>query len=441
MAKISKFKDTLDVDRISELPDELLSRILSFLPPNFSYTTRLLSKRWKPLCKCMVDLHFNDKFVKGREELQCFRHWVDKIMLSLDMNNLPITAFHLNCGHSELSLFNYDEWIKAAKLRGVENLQLSMFHFYTAFEMYTSCSNSLVDKFISVAPYNIFSCRTLVILKLERLCVAGNILSVDLPLLKTLHLKSVYLQNSEDLKKLICKSLILEDLYIMVGYKESASIPLQRVDKGPYHVLFKAEYYNVQFLRVQIQYHFFNPYRLSHFIYFHILFFVLENLQLEAKLPNEKIISYFKDSSVFRNLIQLELIFTYFYGWDDVMDVLQNCPNLETLLMDEILPKYARNLVPEWTLKVGSRSFTIWESPNSVPKCISSHLRSCTLTYEGMEDSLRFAEYVLQNAQLLQVMTVNNTKFTESVYHLECLDELNSCPKISPFCKLSIGSF
>ncbi|CAI8584734.1 unnamed protein product [Vicia faba] len=411
MAKNSKFKDTVDVDRISELPDELLSHILSFLPPNFSYTTRLLSKRWKPLCKYMVDLHFNDKFVKGEEELHCFRHWVDKIMLSPDMNNLPITAFHLNCGHSELSLFNYDEWIKAAKLRGVENLQLSMFHFYTAFEMYTSCSNSLVDKFISVAPYNIFSCRTLVILKLERLCVAGNILSVDLPLLKTLHLKSVYLQNSEDLKKLICKSLILEDLYIMVGYKESASIPLQRVDKGPYHVLFKSEYYNVQFLR------------------------------LEAKLPNEKIISYFKDSSVFRNLIQLELIFTYFYGWDDVMDVLQNCPNLETLLMDEILPKYARNLVPEWTLKVGSRSFTIWESPNSVPKCISSHLRSCTLTYEGMDDSLRFAEYVLQNAQLLQVMTVKNTKFAESVHHLECLDELNSCPKISPFCKLSIGSF
>ncbi|CAI8615293.1 unnamed protein product [Vicia faba] len=221
MAKDTKFKDMVD---ISELPDELLSHILSFHPPNSAYTTSLLSKRWKPLCEFMVDLHFDDKFVKGEEDFQCFRRWVDKVMLSPDMNNQPIRAFHLDCCHSELSLFNYDEWIEAAKLRGVEDLQLSMFHFYTAFETYMSSSNSLVDNFISVAaPNNIFSCRTLVILKLERLCVTGNIF---LPSLKTLHLKSVYLQNSEDLEKLLSKSLVLEDLYVMVGYKESASIAL-----------------------------------------------------------------------------------------------------------------------------------------------------------------------------------------------------------------------
>ncbi|XP_058740484.1 FBD-associated F-box protein At4g10400-like [Vicia villosa] len=408
MAKDTKFKAT--VDRISELPDELLCHLLSFLPPNFAYTTALLSKRWKPLCKFMVDLHFDDKLVKGKEDFQCFRRWVDKVMLSPDMNNQPIRAFHLNCCHPELLLFNHDQWIEAAKRRGVEDLQLFMFDTYTAFQMYISHSNSLVDSFITVAPNNIFSCRTLVILKLERLCVAGNILSVDLPSLKTLHLKSVYLQNSDDLKKLISKSLILEDLYIIVGYKDTASIPLTRVDKGPYHVLFKAVYYSVQFLR------------------------------LEVRLPNEKIISYFKGSSVFRNLIQLELIFAFFYGWDDLMDVLHNCPNLEILLIDEIIPNYVENLYREceWTLKV-TNPFTIWKCPNSVPKCISSRLRSCTLTYEGMADSLQFAKYVLQNAQLLQVMTVKNRMFAESVRHWEYLDELNSCPKISPFCKLSIG--
>ncbi|KAL5060809.1 hypothetical protein RYX36_032413 [Vicia faba] len=175
----------------------------------------------------MVDLHFDDKFVKGEEDFQCFRRWVDKVMLSPDMNNQPIRAFHLNCCHSELLLFNYDEWIEAAKLCGVEDLQLSMFHFYTAFETYMSSSNSLVDNFIFVASNNIFSCRTLVILKLERLCVAGNILSVDLPSLKTLHLKSVYLQNSEDLEKLLSKSLVLEDLYVMVGYQRKCKYPTQ----------------------------------------------------------------------------------------------------------------------------------------------------------------------------------------------------------------------
>ncbi|XP_058749699.1 FBD-associated F-box protein At4g10400-like [Vicia villosa] len=411
MAKDTKFKAM--VDRISELPDELLTRILSFLPPIFAHTTSVLSKRWKPLCKFMVVLHFDDKLVKGEEEFQCFRRCVDKVMLSPDMNNQPIRAFHLNCCHPELLLFNHDQWIEAAKLRGVEDLQLSLFHFYTAFEIYMSHSNSLVDDFISVAPNNIFSCRTLVILKLERLCMAGNILSVDLPSLKTLHLKSVYLQNSDDLKKLISKSLVLEDLYIMVGYKESASIPLTRVGNGPYHVFFKAIHYNVQFL------------------------------QLEVRLPNENIISYFKGSPIFQNLIHLKLMFVHFYGWNDLMDVLQNCPNLEILLIDEIFPKYAQNGFHEcsWALSISSTSLTNWKCPNSVPECISSHLRSCTISYDGMPDSLRFAKYILQNARCLQVMTVKSKKSTDSVYHREKLDKLNFCPTISPFCKLSVGLF
>ncbi|XP_058749671.1 FBD-associated F-box protein At4g10400-like [Vicia villosa] len=303
------------------------------------------------------------------------------------MNSQPIRAFHLNCCHSELLLFNHDQWIEAAKLRGVKDLQLSMFHFYTAFKMYMAHSNSLVDKFISVAPNNIFSCRTLVILKLERLCAAGNILSVDLPSLKTLHLKCVYLQNSEDLKKLISESLVLEDLYVMVGYKESASISPTRVGNGPYHVFFKAIYYNVQFL------------------------------QLEVRLPNENISSYFKGSNVFPNLIHLELMFVHSYGWDDLMDVLQNCPILEILLIAKIFPKHTKNADDKssWALKLTSISLTKWKCPNFVPKCISSHLRSCTVTFDGMLDSLRVAKYILQNAPLLQVMTVKSSKSTDSL--------------------------
>lgn len=277
MAKDTKLKAM--VDRISELPDELLSHILSFLPHNFAYTTGLISKRWKTLCKLMIDLHFDDKLVKGEEEFQRFGRCVDKVMLSPDMNNQPIRGFHLNCCHPELLLFDYDQWIEAAKLRGVQDLQLqlSVFPFKTAYKMskWESRTKSMEDKFISVAPNNIFSCRTLVILKLERLCVAGNILSVHLPLLKTLHLKSVYLQNSDNLKKLISKSLVLEDLYVMVGYKERASIPLARVDKGPFHVLFKAVYHNLQFLRVQIGHLFFNPYPFISFHLFSYLVFCL----------------------------------------------------------------------------------------------------------------------------------------------------------------------
>jgi hypothetical protein len=71
---------------------------------------------------------------------------------------------------------------------------------------------------------------------------------------------------------------------------------------------------------------------------FLILFFVFEILQLEARLPNEKIISYFKDSPVFRNLIHLKLLFYHYYGWewDDVTDALHHCLNLQILFIDKV---------------------------------------------------------------------------------------------------------
>jgi hypothetical protein len=183
------------------------------------------------------------------EEFDLFNTFIDNVMLSKDRQLQPIKAFHLRC-HSARLLFNHNDWVEAAKQRGVEDLQLSMFKFETALRELIQNS---VMRFLKISSSSIFSCRTLVILKLKRLRVMGNILSFDLPSLKTLHLKGVYLQNSEDLKKLISASLVLEDLYIMVGYIERASIPLRQVNRL-YHVLFKAIYYDVQFLRVQIRY-------------------------------------------------------------------------------------------------------------------------------------------------------------------------------------------
>ncbi|PNY02802.1 F-box/LRR-repeat protein [Trifolium pratense] len=375
------------VDRISELPDELLIHILSFLPPKFACTTSVLSKRWKPLCKFLTVLRFDDKSVKDFMEFNFFNIFINNVMLSKDMQRQPIKAFHLRC-HSAFLLFNHNDWIEAAKQRGVEDLQLSMLTFKTAFSILI---RYYAEGFQTISPSSIFSCRTLVILKLKRLRVA------------------------EDLKKLISASLVLEDLYIMVGYIERASIPIRRVN-DLYHVLFKAIYYDVQFLR------------------------------LEPKLPNENIISYFKGSPVFRNLIHLELLFHHFHGWDDVVDVLQHCPNLQILSVEKVtqIPNitFRNSWFRTWelTLKINLEKYTNWKCPNYVPKCVSSHLRSCavTATYHGRRDALLFATYILQNAQLLQAMTIRYAAFSNSIYDWMFFNELNSCPKLSAICAISV---
>jgi hypothetical protein len=78
-----------------------------------------------------------------------------------------------------------------------------------------------------------------------------------------------------------------------------------------------------------------------------------------------------------------------------------------------------------------------WKEPNYVPECISSHLRSCILDYNGMEDELRFASYILQNALVLEVMKIIAAN-SNPLKNRDALEELTFCPRISPHCKFSI---
>ena len=55
-------------------------------------------------------------------------------------------------------------------------------------------------------------------------------------------------------------------------------------------------------------------------------------------LPNEAI----KDFPVFGNLTDLRLHWTFgdMHDWDEVVKMLQNCPKLQTLLIDEVCLSY-----------------------------------------------------------------------------------------------------
>ncbi|PNX99113.1 F-box/LRR-repeat protein, partial [Trifolium pratense] len=46
-------------DRISELPDPILSHILSFIPTKLAATTSILSKRWKSVWHSVLTLDFD----------------------------------------------------------------------------------------------------------------------------------------------------------------------------------------------------------------------------------------------------------------------------------------------------------------------------------------------------------------------------------------------
>jgi hypothetical protein len=147
----------------------------------------------------------------------------------------------------------------------------------------------------------------------------------------------------------------------------------------------------------------------------------------------------------------MELNIYHFQHWDDIVELLQCCPKLQILSIKKVnffcfcgllicvpsfLWVYFTNLIFVYVLQSAlNRDLSVnWTYPNHVPECISSHLRSCTINYEGWKDELQFTKYILLNARLLEVMKININRKSDR----RPLDELSSCPMISSECKVLI---
>lgn len=70
------------IDRISSLPDEILSHILSFLPTKYAVATSILSHRWIDIWTKIPVLHFYDEhyFLDDDDVKMAFMGFVDKVM-------------------------------------------------------------------------------------------------------------------------------------------------------------------------------------------------------------------------------------------------------------------------------------------------------------------------------------------------------------------------
>ncbi|PNY09067.1 F-box/LRR-repeat protein [Trifolium pratense] len=139
-------------DWISELPDETLSHVISFLPSENAFATHEISKRWRPLWLLCPspNLDFDDQRV----------------------HHQPIKSFCLRCHSNTITAFDVVMWLIDAAKRGMEYLDLHM----PDTPMFYYC---------------VFNFRNLVVLKLKGIQLS-NLLSAHLPRLRTLHLKEVH---------------------------------------------------------------------------------------------------------------------------------------------------------------------------------------------------------------------------------------------------------
>ncbi|KAA3468135.1 F-box protein [Gossypium australe] len=188
-----------EVDRISDLHDSILTHILSFLSTKEAIKTSVLSTRWRYLFDLLPNIDFDLEEDLCRKNIKSYStDVIENYMCSVDRmllfcNTTNVSKFGFKCWIKMIGSNRFNGWISAAVDRGVKHLDLS-----------TSVLPS------STLP--IFTCKTLVSLKLGKYFVLNVPKDVHLPNLKTLHLHSVGFLNDDSVKGLFSGCPHLEDM-------------------------------------------------------------------------------------------------------------------------------------------------------------------------------------------------------------------------------------
>ncbi|KAK4568940.1 hypothetical protein RGQ29_004379 [Quercus rubra] len=205
-------------DWISQLPDEMLISVLSFLTPKEAFRTCVLSHRWKCLCPFLPrSLDFDGLYTmweieREKKSLQFerkkFLQWVNDTLKSCRVST--IYEFRVCFEFDDGSKSHVDGWIDFAISKGVKRLEWD----FTAAQPFKDAS--YFYRFPNERFTSDKTCiKSLTSLTLKYIRVTGELLEHFLsncPLLERLHV-----DNSEDLVNLkICgSSLKLKYLHII----------------------------------------------------------------------------------------------------------------------------------------------------------------------------------------------------------------------------------
>ncbi|CAN6829090.1 unnamed protein product, partial [Brassica oleracea] len=121
------------MDRLSQLPDDLLIKILSFVPTKDDVAMSILSKRWQSLRTLVPRVIFDDFSEEDSDEDEegnenhAIRSLSQFVFGTLLLHKAAVLErFHLNTT-SECSLSQIGLWVRIAVDRFVHNLKISSF--------------------------------------------------------------------------------------------------------------------------------------------------------------------------------------------------------------------------------------------------------------------------------------------------------------------------
>ncbi|XP_010495194.1 PREDICTED: F-box/LRR-repeat protein At3g58980-like [Camelina sativa] len=185
------------MDRISDLPDGIIIRILSFLSIDEAASTSVLSTRWRDMFAFTPHLHLSltkpRKFLPFVDHRRYFMDFVDRVLAV--SGNSAIKSFTLKC-RLGVGSAHTNRWICNVLNRGVLDLHLD-----------AKAQEPLI--------FEVFACKTLVKLKLNRFEIPMLPEDASLPALKIISLHFVTFYNLDAFEKLISACPLLEELIMI----------------------------------------------------------------------------------------------------------------------------------------------------------------------------------------------------------------------------------
>ncbi|GMP58960.1 hypothetical protein CsSME_00022434 [Camellia sinensis var. sinensis] len=192
------------IDRISMLPDSLLTHILSFLPIEDAIKTDVLSKRWQYLWTTLPSLLFRLPYPDSVDTIREFVTFVDKTLVLC--NSSKIKKFVVDFKYDSRFSSNVNLWTRFATRNAAEELHLE---FHTA-------DNYLHEDVRFVLPQLLFTNSSFTELRFS-LCTVMPKGVVCWKLLKKLSIGYVKL-NDGVMGKILAGSPVLENLELYYFY-------------------------------------------------------------------------------------------------------------------------------------------------------------------------------------------------------------------------------
>ncbi|CAN8303670.1 unnamed protein product [Cochlearia groenlandica] len=215
------------IDRISDLPESLITQILLHLPTKDTVKTSVLSSQWKNLWLNVPGLDLNSSdFLFSRISLHVFPSFIDRF---LDRNpNSRLEKFKLS--YNTFEIRRYKDVIESAINRGIRTLELDSNIYYRDHDY------DLVDPNMALMPLNLYKSKTLVSLKLSYSCLRVGMDDlpsgfVSMPCLRSMHLSNIdwYTPCIMNLEKLVLGCPVLEELTYVKAFYYNTYVYITRV--------------------------------------------------------------------------------------------------------------------------------------------------------------------------------------------------------------------